>query len=105
MSALVRGVAGSARAVHDVRAAREHGIIDALAAVGTTCWAYIRPRPRGTWVVSATAHASCYAVAAVRAAVAALVACSFASATREATRERMLARSASPPPARHQRLR
>jgi hypothetical protein len=26
-------------AVHDVRAAREHGIIDALAAVGTACWA------------------------------------------------------------------
>nr|WP_155073931.1 transposase family protein [Streptomyces taklimakanensis] len=26
-------------AVHDVRAAREHGIIDALAEVGITCWA------------------------------------------------------------------
>lgn len=26
-------------AVHDVRAAREHGIIDALAETGITCWA------------------------------------------------------------------
>jgi hypothetical protein len=26
-------------AVHDVRAAREHGIVDALAAAGITCWA------------------------------------------------------------------
>lgn len=28
-----------AGAVHDIRAAREHGIIDALAQAGTTCWA------------------------------------------------------------------
>ncbi|MGW2770482.1 transposase family protein [Streptomyces sp. NPDC001275] len=27
-------------AVHDVRAAREHGIVDALAQVGVPCWAY-----------------------------------------------------------------
>ncbi|MGA5710714.1 transposase family protein, partial [Streptomyces cellulosae] len=26
-------------AVHDVRAAREHGIVDALAEAGITCWA------------------------------------------------------------------
>jgi hypothetical protein len=33
------GLAGTARAVHDVRAAREHGIIDALDQAHITCWA------------------------------------------------------------------
>ena len=47
-----------AGAVHDVRAAREHGIIEALAEAGLTCWAHkgyqgaggtVRLPYRGRW--------------------------------------------------------
>lgn len=52
-------------AVHDVRAAREHGIVDALAAAGITCWAdkgyqgadgTIRTPYRGRWDSLSTAQ-------------------------------------------------
>jgi hypothetical protein len=44
-----------AGAVHDVRAAREHGIIDALAQAGINCWADKGYQGAGAWSVTLTA--------------------------------------------------